>query len=117
MTNPIVGAINGGIIGMITGAGSGFLHYPIFCEIYPTHVRRLYDKNGGVMFMTALGGGIGGCIGGAIGGFHSARNMNDGGVLGGLTGGAICGVAGSIGIIISDSNKNKKALLYSSRYT
>jgi hypothetical protein len=28
MTNPIVGAINGGIIGMITGAGLGFVHYP-----------------------------------------------------------------------------------------
>jgi hypothetical protein len=103
MTNPIVGAINGGIIGMITGAGLGFVHYPFFNKLYTERQRMLYDNNGAVIFLTGIGGGFGGCIAGAIGGFHSADHMNDWGVVGGLAGGTIGGLVGSASSIVLDS--------------
>ncbi len=105
MTNPIVGAINGGIIGMITGAGLGFVHYPYFGKFYTEKQRMMYDNNGAVIFLTGIGGGMGGCIAGAIGGFHSATTMNDGGVVGGLAGGTIGGLVGSASSIVLDSRK------------
>jgi hypothetical protein len=103
MTNPIVGAINGGTIGLLVGAGLGLVHYTIFNGIYTDHQRKLYDNNGAVIILTGIGGGIGGCITGTIGGFHSAIVINDGGLMGGLTGGAVGGVAGGVGSILFDS--------------
>jgi hypothetical protein len=101
----IIGAVNGGIIGLVVGAGLGLLHYPILSGMYTEHQRMLYDDNGGVIFITGIGGGIGGCIGGAISGFNSSIIMNDSGISGGLTGGALGGFVGSVGSIIIDSNK------------
>jgi hypothetical protein len=105
MTNPIVGAINGGIIGLLVGASVGFLNYPMFSKAYPMHMRRLYENNGAVLYMTAMGGGIGGCISGAINGFNSELIMNDNGVTGGLSGGIIGGLAGGTGTLLYDSIK------------
>jgi hypothetical protein len=103
MPSATMGAVNGGIIGLLVGTGLGLFHYPVFNKIYTDRQRMLYDNNGAVILLTGFGGGICGCIGGAVGGFHSATTMNDGGVLGGLAGGAFGGVAGGVGSIILDS--------------
>lgn len=105
MSSAIIGAVNGGAIGLVVGAGLGFFHFVFLSEMYPERQRKLYKNNGAVIYMTAFGGGIGGCIGGAITGFNSSIIMNDSGVLGGLAGGSIGSLIGSATAIIIDSNK------------
>ena len=105
MSSAIVGAINGGVIGLLVGTGLGLFHYPLFNGMYTERQRTIYTNNGAVIYMTAIGGGIGGCIGGAISGFQSSFTMNDGGVFGGLTGGTLGSFVGSTSSILIDSNK------------
>ena len=107
MSLALIGAINGGVIGLVVGAGLGFFHYPNFNGMYTERQRMRYANNGAVIYMTAFGGGIGGCIGGAISGFNSSIIMNDSGISGGLTGGAFGGFLGSTGSILIDYSKNE----------
>lgn len=98
----IVNSLTGGVIGLVVGSGLGILHYPMFRDTYPSRIQRIYDNNGGILNLTALGGGIGGCIGGIIGGYNDQYTF---GIIGGLAGGAIGSVAGGTIIIMNDSNK------------